>query len=62
MRYRYPNLNKDEKIFWEKNKEFALVYTKKQLANLQDINIDQVTTKGTMLWLYEYCGIQHMSF
>ena len=35
MRYRYPNLNKDEKIFWEKNKEFALVYTKKQLANLQ---------------------------
>jgi len=57
-----PNLNSEERKFWEKNKEFAVVYTKKQLAKLQEINLDQVTTKGTMLWLYEHCGIQPHEF
>lgn len=62
MRNRLPNLNKEEKEFWEKNKDFAVVYDKHQLAKLQDIPYDNVTTKGTMLWLYEHCGIQPHEF
>jgi len=62
MRYRLPNLNKEEKVFWEKNKDFRFVYTKTQLANLQNIDREKVTTKRTMIWLYEYCGIQPHEF
>ena len=62
MRYRLPNLNKEEKEFWEKNKDFAVVYTKTELAKLQKINRDQVTTNRTRSWLYEHCGIQPHEF
>jgi hypothetical protein len=62
MRNRLPNLNKEEKEFWDKNKDFAVVYNKTQLAKLQDISYDKVTTKGTMSWLYEHCGIQPHEF
>ena len=62
MRSRLPNLNKEEKVFWEKNKDFRFVYTKTQLANLQNIDREKVTTKRTILWLYEYCGIQPHEF
>jgi hypothetical protein len=62
MRYRLPNLNKEEKAFWEKNKDFAVVYTKTELAKLQKINSDQVRTNRTRAWLYEHCGIQPHEF
>jgi len=62
MRYKLPNLNKEEKEFWEKNKDFRVSYTKTELAKLQKINRDQVTTNRTRSWLYEHCGIQPHEF
>ena len=57
-----PNLNSEERKFWEKNAEYSVVVTKSELAKLQKIHRDDVTTKGTMLWLWEYCGIQPNEF
>jgi hypothetical protein len=57
-----PNLNPEEKKFWEKNANYSVVVTKTQLAKLQDIHYDKVTTRGTMMWLWEYCGIQPHEF
>ncbi len=62
MRYKLPNLNKEEKEFWEKNAEYSVVVSKSELAKMQKIHRDDVTTKGTMLWLWEYCGIQPHEF
>lgn len=53
-----PNLNREEKEFWDKYAEFNVILPKSELAKLQNIPYESVTTKGTWMWLYDYCGIQ----
>ena len=55
-------LNPEERVFWDQNSNYSVVFTKGSLAQFTSLTRYGVTTKGIFEWVYREVGVQPGEF